>query len=486
MPVKSLPRISSSDPLEFLRDLLAPDQVVQLEDILLCPLPSAIRINSLKNVPEAAIHDLVRRYSWQVESVPFCPAGWQIKDARPSQTIEYKQGNYYIQEAASMLPVELFDFQDKSPLILDLAAAPGGKTTHMIDRTNDLGLVLANDTSASRLSGLRAVLQTWGTTHSAITHYPGELFGSWFPNTFDYVLLDAPCSMENLRTEEGHSRRVITPHERVSLARRQLSLLTSALRAVRPGGQIVYSTCTLAPEEDEGVLDGLLKDFSPLVSIEEVTQQIGRPAPALRLYQNQTFNPEVSNAIRLWPHIFGTSGFFAALLTKKDETKSDLLPPPQRPFAQSGLSKLSKIEQNQFIRYFSDTYGFDLAVFLEIQDLSLWNRGNLIFGIPNLYFQSFERLPFFHLGLLIAEMTPKGYSPSAEFSARFGTTFTQGTYLLPEEWFKPWFEGQDVPASHSPGNIPPGTTVVVLDHQGRNLGRGRLHPDRLKNLRKRL
>jgi 16S rRNA (cytosine1407-C5)-methyltransferase len=486
VPEKSISSSSSTDPLAFFRDLLAPDQISELEDILSCPLPSAIRINSLKNVPKNAIHDLAGRYSWQVKPVPFCPSGWQVRDARLSQTIEYKLGNYYIQEAASMLPVELFGFKDQSPLILDLAAAPGGKTTHLIDRTNDLGLVLANDTSASRLSGLRAVLQSWGTTHSAITHYPGELFGAWFPNTFDYVLLDAPCSMENLHTEEDHPRRVVTPHERVSLARRQLSLLTSALCAVRPGGQIVYSTCTLAPEEDEGVLDGLLIDFPHLVSIEDVTQHLGRPAPALRTYQNQTFDPEVSNAVRLWPHIFGTSGFFAALLTKKDETKSKLLPPPQRPFSQSGLFKLSKIEQNQLIRYFSDTYGFDLAVFLETQDLSLWNRGNLIFGIPNLYFQSFERLPFFHLGLLIAEMTPKGYSPSAEFAARFGTAFTQGTYLLSEEWFQPWFEGQDVPASQSSGNLPPGTTVVVLDHHGRNLGRGRLHPDRLKNLRKRL
>ncbi len=104
-----------------------------------------------------------------------------------------------------MLPVELFDMEsDEEGLALDLAASPGGKTTHMISRMRDKGLVLANDSSQGRIQALKVVLQHWGGTNAAVTRFPGEQFGAWFPNTFDRVLIDAPCSMQGLRTAESH------------------------------------------------------------------------------------------------------------------------------------------------------------------------------------------------------------------------------------------------------------------------------------------
>ena len=107
-----------------------------------------------------------------------------------------------------MLPVELFDFKnDRRPLVLDMAASPGGKTTHIISRTCDQGLVIANDSSRSRLTALRLVLQNWGAINKAISGLPGERFGELFPNIFDHVLLDAPCSMESLRSLDSHPMR---------------------------------------------------------------------------------------------------------------------------------------------------------------------------------------------------------------------------------------------------------------------------------------
>ena len=167
-----------------------------------------------------------------------------------------------------MLPVELFELDQEAPLILDLAAAPGGKTTHLVSRLQDHGLVLANDASAARLAGLRAALQSWGAINTAVTHYNGERFGGWYPGAFDAVLLDAPCSMENLSPAAGRSPRDISDRERAGLARRQLNLLSSAFQAVRPGGQVVYATCTLAPEEDEAVVDGLLHLYPGQAQVE--------------------------------------------------------------------------------------------------------------------------------------------------------------------------------------------------------------------------
>ena len=154
-----------------------------------------------------------------------------------------------------MLPPELFDYDSVEPeLVLDLAASPGGKTTHLVDKLGDRGLVIANDASRSRIQALRLALERWGAINIAVTCQPGELFGAWYPGVFDKVLIDAPCSMEGLRTAESHPMRPVTGRERESLSSRQVRLLTGALKAVRVGGQVVYSTCTLAPEEDEAVL----------------------------------------------------------------------------------------------------------------------------------------------------------------------------------------------------------------------------------------
>ena len=170
-----------------------------------------------------------------------------------------------------MLPPELFDLAGMpEPLVLDMAASPGGKTTHLAALTGDMGLVIANDGSRSRIPALQIVLRNWGAANQAVTCLPGETFGGLYPDTFDAVLLDAPCSMQGLRSAESHSSRTITLNEIDSLAARQLRLLESALRAAKPGGQIVYSTCTLAPQEDELVLAALLERFPRQVRIEDV------------------------------------------------------------------------------------------------------------------------------------------------------------------------------------------------------------------------
>jgi hypothetical protein len=140
------------------------------------PLYTAIRINPLKVDPQPALSGWIERYGWTVQPVPYCQHGYWITAARvsPSQTIEHRLGYYYIQDAASMLPVELFDFSGPdAPLMLDMAASPGGKTTHMIARSGDRGLVIANDSSPSRINALRLVLEQWGAVSPAVTRFPG-------------------------------------------------------------------------------------------------------------------------------------------------------------------------------------------------------------------------------------------------------------------------------------------------------------------------
>ena len=196
---KQKPILSSEEILEQqmarFEPLLDGDEWRRLLSELHLPLYQAVRANPLKVDPRQAIEQLVKNYEWTIEQVPFCPTGWWVSSsAQPiSHPIEHRLGEYYIQDAASMMPVELFDFDDvENPLILDMAASPGGKTSHLVSRSEDQGLVIANDSSRDRITALRLVMQSWGAMNIAATQYPGEKYGAWFPETFDRVLLDAP------------------------------------------------------------------------------------------------------------------------------------------------------------------------------------------------------------------------------------------------------------------------------------------------------
>ncbi len=462
--------------------LLAPEDYTALLAELERPLYSALRANPLKCDPETDLPRWAGRYGWQLEPVPYCPTGRWVPQAETpiSATPEHRLGFYYIQDAASMLPPELFDFSRVSaPLILDLAASPGGKTTHISARTCDRGLVIANDSSVERITALRIVLSTWGSINNAVTHFPGEKFGAWFPETFDFVLLDAPCSMQGIRTTESHPMRAITDHEISSLAARQARLLASAFIALRPGGQVVCSTCTLTPEEDEGVLDALLRQFPGAVQIENLQSRLRHPAPGLSKAGLREFDPAVQGAARLWPHRFGTSGFFAALITKTASVNAPAQDSPARPLERTGFEPLAPAKTRDLIQIFRDEYGFDLNAPLADQDLSLWRRGPRLFAFPNTYLERFSALPVQSLGLPLGDESAGSFQLAHEWAARFGSRFQNGVVLLDDAQAQAWLRGEDLPLT---GAHPDGATLVIRDEWGRNLGRGRVLGEHLKNL----
>ena len=465
------------------KELLPPEELALLLAELERPVAPALRINPLKTAPER-IHEWAKRYGWEVQPVPYCSTGWRVPSAQTalSQTIEHRLGYYYIQDAASMLPAELFDWEPLDhPLVLDLAAAPGGKTTHLLAKMGDQGLVLANDSSADRITALRLVLQNWGGLHAAVTNFHGEKFGRWFPITFDRVLIDAPCSMQGLRSNEAHPMRALSDKERTGLAHRQLNLLKSAILAARPGGQVVYSTCTLEPEEDEGVIDRLVRSFGGSVRVDDVNAGLATPAPGLVEAYGQTFTPEASHTVRLWPHRFGTAGFFAARMTKLEATPDDSQAAPGRPLAQAGWFPLTRKEAAGLALFYQDTYGLSLNQVVEDHALELWRRGTGVYAFPEEFFQRFSELPVQGLGLMMGEDTPDGFSPSHEWVARFGESFKNGRYRLPADLTPAWLRGDDLPGVN-PRGLPLGTVVAVFDEDDRLLGRGKLQAGRLKNL----
>lgn len=465
--------------LERFKPLISEDEYASLVGELQKPLLPSFRINPLKMSADD-VQLLARRYNWKIEPIPFCRTGYHIEEAAPavslSQTLEHRMGHYYIQEAASMIPVELFHMESDQPeLCLDLAASPGGKTTHLISRGGDHSLVIANDSSAGRIPALQIVLQTWGAANQMITQFPGEKYGMWFPETFDRVLIDAPCSMQGLRTAESHDVRPVTGKEVSALSKRQVNLLTSALQAVKVGGEVAYSTCTLMPEEDEAVIDQILSRFSPQVEILET----GIYAPGILSDGTHEYNKQVGKSLRLWPDRLHTAGFFACLLRKNAPLALPSQPPPSRPLERTGFAELSRTEERKLKQTLLEAYGFDLESVLEKYDLITVGYHDRRFAFPAALFSRFADLPVQSAGLPIGDETAEGFIPSHAWVSRFIELFPMGRTVLQSEYIEDWLHLKDVfsPDFHNSPFIR-----LMMDSDGRYLGRGRMLDGRVRNL----
>jgi 16S rRNA (cytosine1407-C5)-methyltransferase len=469
--------------LERFSSILSQADLQKILEVQQQPLPVGIRLNPLKVNPEAAIKDWTARYGWQVQAVPFCELAWTIHNAQvsPGKTIEHRMGQYYIQDAASMVPVSLFEMNKSYPLVLDMAASPGGKTTHLADRTLDHGFIIANDASQGRIPALRSVLSTWGATSFAITQFIGESFGRWFPETFDFILLDAPCSMENLRPTDNHPLRETTTDERMRLHARQVQLLTSGLSALKVGGQMVYATCSLAPEEDEAVIDAVMKAFPNCFTIEDVTKKFLFKTPGLTAFEGQTFSPDLSKTLRLWPHLTAMSGFFCGLLTKTKPMPLTSESPPARDFHKTGLETADPSSKIQIQTHVLENFGVDLFEISEGYHLEWFARNSQFHFIPQIYLNQFSSLPFAYIGMPLGSWNEPQFELSHSFVSRFGHTFTRGKIIIEDELVNQWTAGRDIryPKTDLPHK---GQYLLVNDRSGRNLGLGKLLPKRLRNL----
>ena len=441
------------------------------------PLLPGVRLNRLK-IDDLAqqIQTYADRFGWEPQPLAFCEAGWQLQtfDQSPGQTLPHRMGMYYVQDPASMIAAEMFDHTNlESPLILDMAAAPGGKTTHLVSRFNDLGAVVANDSSKKRITALRANLQSWGAMGAMVTNYPGEKLGLWFPETFDAVLLDAPCSGDTLREEKGRKKRDVSDAERSGLVQRQIALLTSAFYATQIGGEIVYSTCTMNPDENEGVMTAMLRDFPLEIEAVENLPHTG--------IQADQFHPAVTRATRLWPHLFQTSGFFAARLRKT----SHIAPPTtDEPPLRENIAyvTLSTRDVNLICDNVQSDYGFDFAATIDQLALVLLQKDDLVYAVPERLLSTFDDLPSMSMGLLIGQMVEKQFLPSHELVSRFWSGFQQQRMLLhnPNEQHI-WLSGRDLRAFQAM-NLPKGSIILLENEFGEFIGRGKLLPKRIRNL----
>lgn len=236
---------------------------------------------------------------------------------RLGHCLEYRLGALYIQAKATTLAVEALDPRP-GELVLDMAAAPGGKATQIAARMGNSGLLVANEPQSRRVAALVGNLERCGVHNAVVTKVSGTLLARHFHNCFDRVLLDAPCSGDGIVGKDHNMLRYWSPQDARAKAIQQIGLLRAAFHMLRPGGALVYSTCSLSTEENEDVVVGLLKRYGGQVRVEPIDGFEPAPLPAELAAQ---YPAELARVARIWPHLHQTEGGVVVRLTKSGDTE---------------------------------------------------------------------------------------------------------------------------------------------------------------------
>jgi NOL1/NOP2/sun family putative RNA methylase len=276
----------------------------------------AIRINTLKISVDECTKRLKNK-GWHTEQVPWCKEGFWIEhsDRRDVGNLwEHHMGYIYVQEAASMIPPIVLNPQPHES-VLDISAAPGSKATQIVQLMKNTGVLVANDYKAIRLAALGVNVQRVGALNTIVTFMTGQGIRN---HQFDRILVDAPCSGTGTIGKSLKTIKMWNPVMVQRLARQQTQLLDTAWNLLKTDGTLVYSTCTLEPEEDEGVISAFAKNHAD-ASVDKIkdSELPGlKRSPAVTEFEGEKYAPEVKNCLRIWPQDNYTEGFFVARIKK--------------------------------------------------------------------------------------------------------------------------------------------------------------------------
>lgn len=291
-----------------------------LEILKISPVRS-IRCNKIKISPEELKKRLEKR-SWIIKQ-PWANhpeimiVENELLPGELGRSLEHLLGYYYVQELASMFPTIALEPKENE-IILDLCSAPGSKTTQIASEINNTGTIIANEVSIGRLKILASNLERCGVTNTVITKKDGIVLCNKLLKDkiyFDKILIDAPCSGEGTLRSSYQTYYMWNIKTIKNLPKIQKKLIESALEILKPNGTLIYSTCTHAPEENEEVVDYILKKFKGIVQLEEISLPI-KAREGITKWEDKTFSEEVKKCARIYPHDNNTEGFFIAKFRK--------------------------------------------------------------------------------------------------------------------------------------------------------------------------
>jgi NOL1/NOP2/sun family putative RNA methylase len=354
---------------------------------------SGLRVNTLKISPER-----FRELSPFVlgERVPWARSAFLLEnEEKPGKHPYHQAGLYYLQDPSAMAPAELLAPQP-GERVLDLAAAPGGKTTHLAALMQGQGLLVANEIKTKRTGHLVQNVERWGAGNVVITNETPEILADHFGPFFDRVLVDAPCSGEGMFRKDMGARADWSLEMVQGCAVRQQNILRVAGKLVRPGGHLLYSTCTFAPEENESVIAEFLEEFTDY----EVAGLQQHPGfmPGRPDWLEQGSSVELAKAVRLFPHRIEGEGHFACFLYRKDGEFAERT-------GESRLTRLSKPQAGHWREFASKALRVDWG------ENRLRVVGDRLYFIPN-EMPDFGRLRVVHPGVWFGLLKKDRFEPA--------------------------------------------------------------------------
>lgn len=362
------------------------------------PRRFGLRINTGK----ISVEEFVQLAPFHLKPIPWVPNGFYYeREDDPARHPFYYAGLYYLQEPSAMTPASVLPVEP-GEYVLDLCAAPGGKATALAAKLQGKGLLVANDISASRAKALLKNLEIFGTKNSFVTNTIPAKLAEQFEETFDKILVDAPCSGEGMFRKDIANAKAWSLEKVESCSRAQQEITQQAVRMLRPGGMMLYSTCTFSAEENEETIAKLL-DRYPEMELLEIPYREGfsQGMPQL-LTRSYHCAQELKKCVRIFPHKMEGEGHFLALLKKKGVL------PGAHAKNESKSGRPSK-EETRVLKEF-------------LQDVSMeWSMDQIEVRAGQVYLVTEPpkirgRIPFLRNGLYLGEVKRDRFEPAQSFA----------------------------------------------------------------------
>ncbi len=426
------------------------------------PLVQSFRINALK-AKRDEIFLLLK--DLKLKPLFFYNDGFLLQEkTRLGNHITHNLGLIYIQEIASMLPAIVLD-PKPDEVVLDLCAAPGSKTCQIAQFMENTGLLVANEINRKRIRGLIHNIKRCGLLNEAVIALRGQRIDKVLPDYFDRILIDAPCSAEGTIRKS----KVVLYHWGLKnvqkMAKIQKGLIVSGFRALRPGGTMVYSTCTVAPEENEAVIAYLLEKF-PEAELMPITIPHFKIRPGITQWQGESFDKRLRRCARILPHDNDTAPFFIAKITK-------------RGLFRQRVDYMGKIEfEGSAVEHFDRRFGIDTKRF---KGYSIFQRREISFiSTPQVY--SFWEVKTVRKGLELGKIYGQDIKPDNDFVQLFGRKPMKNYYEMKEWQLKKFLKGETLRIHSQPG-IEVG--FIILTYKKLPVAIGRYNGKEVKSAVKR-
>ena len=445
------------------------------------PLPKTVRVV----LPEK--NKKILPSDWSLTEVADLPSVYFInrpdqKELALGKTLEHISGKIYSATLSSLFSAFVLDPQPEEK-ILDLCSAPGSKSTYIAEKIGDSGILVANELSASRIKKLASNLDRLGIVNTVLTQNNGATMQYFQDQEFDRILVDAPCSSEGFgRKSSRFFEKQWFEHKIHDCAKLQRQLIVSAFNMLAPGGTMVYSTCTTAPEENELVVEHLLEMFGEDVELQKIEMNEIPHTNGIESFNGKNISKEVQEkSVRLWPHLYSdkwdSECFFIVKLKK---TKPTQRKPGLKEFSDALLKRVPKNKMSEVVTKWRKSFGIPADNF---KRLSLYDKGGETFISNNGAFGFAKKNKYQRVGLKVLD---KHGNITHEFVRRFGDFATLNVLELSKDQKDRYLQGYDLPLTEEQQLTLPEKSAfnnaLIVRYKHFTLGWGKvLNKTKLKN-----